>query len=110
MSHDDRSGGYGNMVQVVENRALLDGRVCDIREDPLRPDHKLTVLEVDSVHSVAPFPNLLTEAQGRQVEVVMASEQANALKQGDAVRCSARRSGPATIFVERCEPLPEIRP
>jgi hypothetical protein len=94
------------MVQVIENRADLDGRVLDIRDDPMRPGHKLAMFEVDTVHSVAPFPNLLGEAQGQSIEVVMPAEQADALKQGDAIRCSARRTGPTTVFVEQCKPLP----
>ena len=92
------------MVQVIENRADIDGRVLAVKLDDARPNHRLVTIEVGAAAPVEGYPNLFASAPGKQLHVVMPTEIANALQIGTAVRCRIRRAGPTTIFGERCAP------
>jgi len=92
------------MVQVVENRADLEGELLDIRPDPDRPGHKRLTVAVSSVREVESFPNLLGGVRGTRTEIVVPDDQAGALKPGTTVRCRARRAGPMVVYAESCAP------
>lgn len=90
------------MVQVIENRAEFDGRVLAIQDDATRPGHKRATFEVRAVRQVEAYPNLLKEAIGTSLDVVIPNDAAGAVQVGRVLRCRARRTGPATVFVESC--------
>ncbi|MFL5298378.1 MAG: hypothetical protein ACJ798_18520 [Phenylobacterium sp.] len=93
------------MVQVVENRAEIEGQVLSIADDESRPGHKRATIAVSAVRPVESYPNLLAETAGQQVEVIIPQDAAGALKPGARLRCRARRTGPAGVFAESCTPI-----
>lgn len=93
------------MVQVIENRADVDGRVVDIRSDENRPEHKIVTIEIGSTTAVEGYPNLFAGVPGRRLDVVLPAELTKEIKAGSAVRCRIRRAGPTTVFGERCSSL-----
>jgi hypothetical protein len=90
------------MVQVIENWAELDGRLLAMQDDESRPGHKRVSLEVRAVRPVAPYPNLLQEAAGKTIEVILPDDVARSLELGSDLRCRARKSGPMTVYAASC--------
>jgi hypothetical protein len=93
------------MVQVIENRADIEGRVVAIAADKVRPGHSLVTIEVGTASGVEGYSNLFTSAYGKHLDVVLPSDQASALQVGATVRCRVRRADPSTVIGERCIPL-----
>jgi hypothetical protein len=93
------------MVQVIENRADVDGRVVEIKSDADRPEHKIVTIEIGSTTEVAGYPNLFGSVAGKRLDVVLPAELAKDIKAGSAVRCRIRRAGPTTVLGERCSSL-----
>jgi hypothetical protein len=97
------------MVQVIENRADLIGRLVAIREDPTRPGYRLALVDVEAVSEVPSYANLLGQAGGARIELVIPDAHVGLMKPGDAITCRARRTGPSTVFADACtvnEPAP----
>ena len=90
------------MVQVVENRADITGRVQSMRADPERPDYRIVTIEVHGTAPVEGYANMFATAAGSQLEVLVAADQTHALAPGKSVRCRIRRSGPTTVFGDSC--------
>ena len=90
------------MVQVVENRADIDGRVVAVKSDGARPDHRVVTIDVGAAIPVEGYPNLFANALGKQLDIVLPKELAEPLPVGTGVRCRIRLAGPATVFGERC--------
>ena len=90
------------MVQVIENRADIEGRLLALRNDEMRPGHMVATIEVRTVEPVESFPNLMAEAAGKTLEVVMPVAVAGSHQSGVSVRCRVRRTGPAGVFAESC--------
>ena len=92
------------MVQVIENRADIEGRLLAIKPDASRPDHKIVTIEVGAASAVEGYPNMFASASGSQLEMIVPADLAKPLKVGAAVRCRIRRAGPAAVFAEACTP------
>ena len=90
------------MVQVIENRAEIEGRLVALGADPARPDHQIATLEVGAVAPVQGFANMFASAPGTRLELVVSRDMAQALAVGQTVRCRIRRTGPTTVFAESC--------
>ncbi|MBA2399535.1 MAG: hypothetical protein H0V72_12690 [Bradyrhizobium sp.] len=90
------------MVQVVENRADIAGRVQLMRADPERPDYRIVTVEVHTAAPVEGYANMFSAAAGTRLEVLVAADQAQGLAPGKSVRCRIRRSGPTTIIGDSC--------
>jgi hypothetical protein len=90
------------MVQVVENRADIAGRVQSVRGDPERPGFRIMTIEVHSVAPVAGLTNMFEGAAGTRLDVLVPDAQAQTAAPGKTVRCRIRRSGPATVFGDSC--------
>jgi hypothetical protein len=95
-------GAEQAMVQVIENRADIEGRVLAVAAEQTRPDHKVATIEVDTVKPVEGYANLFANAPGTQVTVIVPAERAGALEVGSAVRCRIRRGGPTSVFADHC--------
>ena len=93
------------MVQVIENRADVDGRVLELKADPTRPEYRIVTIEIGSTAAVTGYPNLFTSVLGKRLDVVLPAELAKEIDVGASVRCRVRRAGPTTVFAERCSPL-----
>jgi hypothetical protein len=92
------------MVQVIENRADIEGRVRAVTSDATRPNHRLVTIDVDATAPVEGYPNLFASAPGKPLDLFLPAELAQPLQVGAAVRCRIRRAGPATVFGEHCVP------
>jgi len=93
-----------SMVQVVENRADIDGRVLALSPDATRADHHVVTLDVGAATPVEGYPNLFTKAAGNRLDVLLPSELATSLRVGTMVRCRVRRAGPTTVIGDHCSP------
>lgn len=90
------------MIQVVENRADIEGVVLAVSPDAQRAGHSLVTVEVRAVANVASYPNLFADAVGTRLEMVATPDAAAALGIGKSVRCRIRRTGPAAVLAEHC--------
>ena len=90
------------MVQVVENRADIAGRIQAMRADPERPDYRIVTIEVHTAAPVEGSVNMFAGAAGTRLDVLVPADQAQPLAPGKNVRCRIRRSGPATVFGDSC--------
>jgi hypothetical protein len=90
------------MVQVMENRTDVTGRIQSMRADPARPGYRIVTIEVHGASPVEGYANMLGGAAGTTLEVLVADDQANPLALGKNVRCRIRRGGPTTIFGDSC--------
>src|SRR5262245_65162025 len=93
------------MVQMIENRAEIEGRLLTIQDDESRPGHKRATIAVAAVRPVESYPNLLQGSVGQTIEVVIRADAARSLEPGNSLRCRARRTGPTTVFAESCTNL-----
>jgi hypothetical protein len=90
------------MVQVIENRADIDGRVLAIVPLTDRPDHGLVTIEVSGVSPVEGYANLFAGAPGTRLDVILPAAVAQALRVGVKVRCRIRRGGPMVVIGDHC--------
>jgi hypothetical protein len=90
------------MVQSIENRTNLQGRVRGRRADPDRPGWELLDIEVTRADPVPGLPNLLSEAVGSTIAVSVPGEL---LPPGDldgaSIRFRAYRGGPDAVLAEK---------
>jgi hypothetical protein len=70
------------VVQVVENRADIKGRVLSVARIAERPDHRLVAIEVSGVFPVEGYANLFASASGTRLDVTVPASQADALQVG----------------------------
>jgi hypothetical protein len=92
------------LVQVVENRADIEGRVLSVQTDEKRPEHRLVTIAVGATAAVEGYAHLFAEAVGKPLDVILPASMAESLNAGSIVRCRVRRTGPFTVFAERCTP------
>ena len=90
------------MVQVIENRADIEGNVLAVVQDETHPNHKVGTIDVTSVTSVEGYPNMFEHAAGTQLQIVIGAELASTLETGKKVRWRIRRAGPMTIWADTC--------
>lgn len=90
------------MVQAIENRADLVGRILAIKPDAARPKHRLVTVEVSAANPVEGYPNLFASTTGSPLEVILPAHLAAPLKIGAIVSCRIRRAGPTSVFAENC--------
>ena len=82
------------MVQSIENRAVVTGRVVRLRTEG---DVAHIDVAVDGTESVEGFPNLLAPSAGTELTISIKG-QAPELVAGDRFRMRARRSGPGVVW------------
>jgi hypothetical protein len=92
------------MVQVIENRADVDGRVLAVAPIADRPEHRLVTIEVSGVSPVEGYANLFASAPGTQLDVILSAAVDQALRVGTKVRCRIRRGGPMVVIGDYCAP------
>jgi len=92
------------MVQVVENRADIDGRVLAVAPIADRPEHRLVTIEVSGVSPVEGYANLFTGAPGTRLDVILPAALARTLRVGGSVGCRIRRGGPMIVIGDHCTP------
>lgn len=97
------SSAEATSVQAIENRSELEALVVAVRPDAARPGYSVVEVEVSVVRKVEALPNLLSDLEGKRVQVVTSDGGARTLTPGSRVTLSARRAGPLLVFAE---PLP----
>jgi hypothetical protein len=90
------------MVQAIENRADIEGRVVAIKPDAERAQHSLVTIEIGAVKSVEGYPNMFGKSSGTALVVSLPANLTKSLKTGATVQCRIRRAGPATVIGESC--------
>jgi len=90
------------MVQVIENRADIKGRVLAVAPIAERPDHRLVTIEVSGVAPVEGYANMFGSAAGTRLEVILPAPVADGLRVGAQVGCRIRRGGPTTVMGDHC--------
>jgi hypothetical protein len=90
------------MVQAIENRADVEGRILALKPDTARPKHTLVTVEVSAANPVQGYPNLFARTTGSPLEVILPAHLAIPLKIGAMVRCRIRRASPTAVFAENC--------
>jgi hypothetical protein len=94
------------MVQSIDNRTNLHGRVRGRRADPDRPGWELLDIDVVQADPVPGLPNLLSQTVGSTITV---SVTADLLPPGDLrgalLRLRAYRGGPDAVLTEK-DPAP----
>ena len=90
------------MVQVVENRSDVRGRVTAVAPHTALPQFVAVRLHVAAVTPVPGYPNLLGWAQGQEIAVNVATERVDELQltPGDEVFARVRLGGPQAVFAD----------
>jgi hypothetical protein len=91
------------MVQAIENLTALSGRVLTRSRHPTLGDYDLVTLAVERAEPVPGRANLLSSEVGKELSVAIRRELLGDAKQGDHLRCRAKRT-PAGAM---CEPRPD---
>jgi hypothetical protein len=92
------------MVQAIENRSDVEGRIVAIKAAKADPEHRLVTIAVGAVTAVEGYPNLFASTSGSSIDVILPAHLATPLKVGGMVRCRIRRTGPTAVFAESCKP------
>jgi hypothetical protein len=90
------------MVQVIENRADIEGRVLGVAPIAERPGDRLVTIDVSGVSPVEGYANLFASAPGTRLDVILPAAHAEALKAGANVACRIRRGGPSLVIGDHC--------
>jgi hypothetical protein len=85
------------MVRAIENWAELVGTVRAVRPREELPQMSELVLAVEEANDVDDYPNLLADAPGRELPVMIETEKLAGIEAGGRVRLRARRGGPETV-------------
>jgi hypothetical protein len=89
-------------VQVIENWALIRGKVVQIQHHPQLAGYTVVTIEVAEVLSVEGYPNLFEWASGQRIAVNVLASRTNelALGTGDQIVLRIRKSGPDSAFAD----------
>lgn len=89
-------------VQVVENWALIEGKIVAIDPHPELDAYVSATIEVTKVTATEGYPNLFSWAIGKQttVNIPAAKTSELSLAPGDKIRARVRKSGPTSAFVD----------
>ena len=90
------------MVQVIENRADIKGRVVAVAPIAERPEHRLVTIQVSGVSPVEGYANMFASAAGTRLDVIVPASHADALRVGAKVGCRIRRGGPMIVIGDYC--------
>jgi len=90
------------MVQVIENRSQVRGRVMSIAPHPSLNGYAVVDIAVSDVAPVSGYANLFNDHVGKTVGVNVRSDEVPtfALNSGDDVSVRIRRAGPEAVFAE----------
>lgn len=90
------------MVQVIENRSDIRGRIRSLNDSGDFPGLATALIDVLSVAPVPGFANLFQEAHGNtaRVNIPRAAVQKFHLGPGQLVTLRVRKGGPNTAFAD----------
>jgi hypothetical protein len=85
-------------VQVVENRAVIEGTVSSVAPNTDLPGYVVAAIRVEHVSPVEGYPNLFSWASGAEVSINVPQDKAASLSPGIKVRLRVRKGGPVNSF------------
>jgi hypothetical protein len=90
------------MVQVIENRSQVRGRVTSVAPHPTLDGYAVVDLAISDVAPVSGYGNLFGEHVGQTVGVNVPQDDVrqNALQPGAEVTARIRRAGPQAVFAD----------
>jgi hypothetical protein len=85
---------------MIENWSGIEGELRSWRPSSDVPGFGVAEVHVDRVEPVSPFPNLLEDAGGRTLRVLVPLDSAQELETATGARIAVRvrRAGPARIY------------
>jgi hypothetical protein len=89
-------------VQVVENWAIVSGKINAISDHSELSDYASATISVTEVTPVDGYANLFSWAVGKQINVNIPKVKLDelGLSAGDSVRARVRKAGPTSAFVD----------
>jgi hypothetical protein len=89
-------------VQVVENWAIISGKIDAISDHGELSDYASATISVIEVTPVDGYPNLFSWAVGKQIDVNIPKVKVDelGLSAGDSIRARVRKAGPTSAFVD----------
>jgi hypothetical protein len=89
-------------VQVVENWALIEGKIVAIGPNADLDNYLSATIEVTQVTPINGYPNLFSWAIGKQITVNIPAAKASelSLAAGDKISARVRKSGPTSAFAD----------
>ena len=89
-------------VQVVENWAIISGKINAINDHSELSDYTSATITVTEVTPVEGYPNLFSWAVGKEINVNIPKVKADelGLNAGDSIRARVRKAGPTNAFVD----------
>jgi len=89
-------------VQVVENWALIKGKIVAINPHGELDQYMSATVAVTEVDSWDGYPNLFSWAPGREITVNIPRAKADelSLSSGDLISARVRKAGPTSAFVD----------
>lgn len=90
------------MVQVIENRAAVTGRVESISPHPTLQGYSTIAIAPTEVSDVAGYPNLFTANPAPSIAMNVESERVDQLgiAPGDEVSAQIRLAGPQNVMAD----------
>jgi len=89
-------------VQVVENWAIISGKINAISDHSELSDYASATISVTEVTPVDGYPNLFSWAVGKQIHVNIPKVKVDelGLSAADSIRARVRKAGPTSAFVD----------
>lgn len=89
-------------VQVVENWAIIRGKIEDLGPHGELNEYASANITVTEVNPVPGYPNLFSWAIGKQIDVNIPKTKTEelGLVAGDSIRARVRKAGPTSAFAD----------
>lgn len=89
-------------VQVVENWALISGKIDAISDHSELSNYASAEVSVTEVTPVEGYPNMFSWAVGKQISINIPKTKVDelGLAAGDSIRARVRKAGPTSSFAD----------
>jgi hypothetical protein len=89
-------------VQVVENWALIRGKIVSIKPHDQLDQYTSATVAVTEVNPKGDYPNLFAWAPGKEIAVNIPKAKTDelSLATGDLISAQVRKAGPTSAFVD----------
>lgn len=89
-------------VQVVENWAIISGKIDAISDHSELSDYASATISVTEVTPAEGYPNLFSWAVGKEIDVNIPKVKVDelGLSAGDSIRARVRKASPTGSFID----------
>ena len=91
------------MVQAIENLTRIYGSILQRKPHPRLADYDVLSVNIAHAEPIEGKADLLSQYAGSQMDVVVLRALLGSARQGDELRCRAKRTPDGAM----CEPYPE---